>query len=84
MPEALRIASIDDGGSGWFFGVKASIDGGMTLTRARSKPSQTNAARENTIRSASLTCGSRNDQAARTSSFGASAPTWQRQTTPAP
>ena len=29
MPEALRIASIDDGVSGWFFGEKASIDGGM-------------------------------------------------------
>ena len=36
----------------WFFGENASIDGGMTVTRPRSRPSQVNASRENTYASA--------------------------------
>lgn len=37
----------------WFLGEKASIDGGMTLTRERSRPSHANASREKTYASAS-------------------------------
>ena len=32
----------------WFFGEKASIDGGMSVTFARSRPSHSKFARENT------------------------------------
>ena len=37
----------------WFFGEKASIDGGITRTRLRSSPSQVNASREKMYASAS-------------------------------
>ena len=77
--EATVSASIS-----WFFGEKASIVGGMIQIRCPSSPSQTNRWRENTSASAPFSSGRRKSQAPRTSSFGLSTPTWQRQTTDAP
>ena len=77
--EATVSASIS-----WFFGEKASMVGGMIQIRCPSSPSQTNRWREKTSASAPFSSGRRKSQAPRTSSFGSSTPTWQRQTTDAP
>ena len=48
IPAAARIARTCAGSSSWFLALKASIDGAMMRTLPSSRPSHTNASRENT------------------------------------
>jgi len=40
IPAVCRIAATVDGSRVWFLGAKASMQGAMTASRARSSPSQ--------------------------------------------
>ena len=83
---AARIDEIVAASSSWFFGANGSIDGLMNARVRGGMPSQTYEGARRRRRRRRSTYGSRNSQAERASSPGASTPMWQRQMTgmPAP